>query len=99
MFDNDDGAKAIKKYVREFGDEIKRNFHLYSENEPFALEDFFSKKDKNELLRITKTDNIKKALAILYYDCGESVKSDYFKNLESATIKNLSKTIEILNKL
>jgi predicted ATP-dependent endonuclease of OLD family len=76
VFDNDRaGSNAIRKYKKEFGEAIERNFYVYHKNtKPFKLENHFKQKDKNEILRITKTDSLKKAIPILYLDYPNKVK-------------------------
>lgn len=99
LFDNDDGAKALKKYKKEFGESIINHFHLYNSEKGFALEDFICENDKLKLNEITKTPDIKRGLAILYYDLDESVKKDFILKLDKLTIKSLMKTIDIINSL
>lgn len=99
LFDNDSGANAIKKYVKEFGEEINKHFKLYDDNRKFALEDFLSKTDKEKLLFITKANQIKKGLAILYYDVDSKEKQKYFNEFDSETLKNLSSTIDNINNI
>lgn len=97
LFDNDHGAKAIKKYIDEFGPEVEKYFHLYDSRQPFALEDFLCDTNTSELLSLTTTDSIKKALAVLYYDADEKVKVNFFKNLSKETKQRLADTLERIN--
>lgn len=99
LFDNDDGSKAMKKYKRDFGEEISRFFHLYNEEKRCALEDLISEADKKRLIKIAETDDIKRALSILYYDKSNDLKEDFVKNLDSDTLKNIQKTVTRINSL
>ena len=101
LFDNDRGKSAIKKYEEEFGQEINRHFHIYGENikHKFRLEDFLSKEDKKRIFNTTKTNDLKKALAVLYYDCSESDKKFVFENLNFKSLDLLKETISRLNAL
>jgi hypothetical protein len=99
LFDNDHGAKAIKKYLSEFGEHIKRFFHLYSEEKGFALENFLSEDDQIKLLEITKTNDLKKAMALIYYELEENKKKSFISNLNNTTLKNLEATVDRINKL
>ena len=99
FFDNDGGAKAIKKYTTEFGQEIKRFFHLYSDKESFALESFLSVEDQQKLMNLTKTQDLKKAMALMYYELDEPRKNEYFTNLSKCTLDALRKTIQRINEL
>ena len=99
LFDNDGGAKAIKKYVDEFGEEITRYFHKYSTKENFALEDFLSKADTLRLKNLVDTKDSKKALALLYYDFDDSYKKEFFKNLDNDSLTRLKETVQRLNEL
>lgn len=98
LFDNDEGLKAFKKYTTEFGEDIKRYFHVYSTNEKFRLEDFLAKEDQEKLKKITSTKDLKKALALLYYDF-ESEQEKFFKNLHKETILKLSETVKRINEI
>jgi predicted ATP-dependent endonuclease of OLD family len=99
LFDNDEGAKAIKKYLSEFGDEVQTFFHKYSYNETFCLENFLSSEDQQKLLNLTKTKDLKRAIALMYYEATEEIKKAYFKNLAISTIQSLKNTIARLNEL
>jgi len=98
LFDNDRGAKAIKKYLFEFGEEIVKYFHLYSAEPNFTLEDFLSNNEKQRLCKLTSTNDLKKALTLLYYDFPDEQKK-FFNNLESETISRLQSTIKRINDL
>lgn len=99
LFDNDEGAKALKKYKKEFGESIINHFHLYNSDKRFALEDFICDTDKEKLSKITGTEDTKRALALLYYDHPEKIKKEFIQNLEKETIQALTKTIERINSL
>lgn len=99
LFDNDEGARALKKYKKEFGEHIMNHFHLYSKTERFALEDFICEEDRVKLINLTKTEDLKRALAILYYDLDENIKKDFICNLNKKTIDSLADTILRINDL
>ena len=99
LFDNDEGAKALKKYKKEFGESIMKYFHLYNSEKRFALEDFICDADKVRLIELTKTNDIKRALAILYYDLDDKIKKDFITKLHKETIDSLNKTINVINAL
>ena len=99
LFDNDRGTTAIKKYQNEFGEEITRYFHLYGTNKNFRLESFFSKDEQRKIREITSTTNLKKALAILYYDSDSLQQESIFKNLSLETLQKLQPTIDRIEKL
>jgi len=99
LFDNDEGAKALKKYKKEFGESIMNHFYLYDSEKRFALEDFISEKDKLKLSEITQTDDIKRALAILYYDIDEKIRKDFILKLDYDTMNSLTSTISRINSL
>ncbi len=93
LFDNDKGAKAIKKYESEFGEDIARHFHLYSTKKGFALEDFMSKSEKSNLREITKTKDLKKAMTLLYYDIEPKRQKAFFSGFSNETLHGLSATL------
>ena len=98
LFDNDQGKEAFKNYKKQFGEELlHKHFHLYNDTQKFALEDFLSLTDKTKLLELTKTDNLKRAFAILYYDCTEKEQKNFIINLTKETKKSLSDTINRIN--
>src|SRR5690606_13512202 len=99
LFDNDEGAKALKKYKKEFGDNIMNHFHLYDTTKRFALEDFICKKDKIKLEEITGTSDMKRALAILFYDLSPEVQKSFIQKLDKETLGSLKSTIEVINNL
>lgn len=99
LFDNDRGTNAIKKYIDEFGEDIIRFFHIYGTTPNFCLEDFLSKEEKNILREITETKDLKKAMAILYYDCNSEQQKSIFGNLSSETHERLNSTIDRINLL
>jgi predicted ATP-dependent endonuclease of OLD family len=97
FLDNDKAGKtAFKKYKKEFGNSIKSNIFIYSEeNEKFVLEDYLDDKDKEIILTITETDDLKKAFSILYYDKANEQK-EYFSDFNYTKIQEC---IDILKKL
>jgi hypothetical protein len=74
-------------------------FHLYNSEKRFALEDFICDADKVRLIELTKTNDIKRALAILYYDLDDKIKKDFITKLHKETIDSLNKTINVINAL
>lgn len=99
LFDNDEGKSAIKKYKQIFGDGIISKFFIYSDKEKFRLESFLCKEDKQKLRAITDTQDLKKALSILFYDISHEDQKNFIESLESQTWENLTETIEKLNSL
>lgn len=100
LFDNDKGKEAFKNYKNQFGEEILKNhFHVYSDIKDFTLECFLEDEDKSKLIELTGTEDLKRALAILYYDMPEKEKKDFIINLSKFTINNLTPTIQRINKL
>ncbi len=100
IFDNDKGGTdAAKKYKREFGDSIERHFHFYhGTKEKFRLEDHFAAKDQKNILDLSGSNSIKKALALLYYDYKDKQR-DFITNLTKQTSDNLKETIEKINEV
>lgn len=76
VFDNDKaGHIAGKKYVKEFGEAITRNYHFYhSDKKNFKLEKHFTKDDQKRILDITGASNLKKGIPVLYLDHSRKVK-------------------------
>lgn len=100
IFDNDKGGKeASNKYKKEFGEPVSRHFHFYNDKEhKFTLEDHFSNNDKNKLLSLTKSNTVKKAIAILFYDYKIPQKS-FINELDKETWANLEDTIIRINEM
>jgi predicted ATP-dependent endonuclease of OLD family len=98
FLDNDKAGKgALKKYSKEFGDEIKNNIIIYHENKKsFLLEDFLSKEDTEELLNITNSIDPKRALSFLFYDY-KNIQENFITNLSKETIDNIKETIAKVN--
>lgn len=99
LFDNDRGKEAIKKYKSVFGDEIESKFFTYADKPKFKLENFLSKDDKVNLLKLSDTNDLKKALSILYYDVEVGGQKNFIMKLNDETINNLSDTIDKINTL
>lgn len=100
LFDNDQGKEAYKNYKKQFGDDVlKKYFHLYKEDEKFALENFLSKQNKKDLQNLTKTNDLKRAFSILYYDCNENEKKEFITKLDKETFDLLKDTIKRINEL
>ncbi|MBU3821509.1 AAA family ATPase [Flavobacteriaceae bacterium XHP0103] len=89
IFDNDRaGHQASTKYVKEFGETIENYFHFYHESKKnFKLENHFSKKDQDRLLKITNSKSLKRAIPILYLDLNEKIK-EFLNDMEEES-KNL----------
>lgn len=97
FLDNDKaGTTACKKYIKEFGQNLKNNLHIYqNEKSSFVLEDFLSTEDEKILLEITNTNDVKRALGFLFYDYKDAQKQ-FVKNLSKETILNLTDTLNII---
>lgn len=100
LLDNDvAGKKAKTKYINEFGSNIERNIHIYkSEKNQFILEDYLSKEDNKNLLRLTKSEDTKRALGFLFYDYKNNQK-EFIDNLTKETKENLKDITSRLRKL
>lgn len=94
FLDNDKaGRKALKSYQKEFGESIKNKVYIYSEaEENFVLEDYLGKESISFLQNTTGSDDIKKALSILYYDMRDK-HEDFIGKIEFKAMK------ECFNKL
>jgi len=100
LFDNDQGKEAFKNYRNQFGEDVlNRYFFLYNETRKFALEDFLSDQDKQALIILTKTNYLKRAFSILFYDLTEVEKEDFIAKLDKETLERLKLTIERINNL
>lgn len=101
LFDNDDaGKKAADKYALEFEESIRNHFHFYHKSEKkYLLENHLVTSDKVKLKKLTKTKDIKKALAILFYDISAEDTRDFIDNLDKETIENFQDTFAVINKL
>lgn len=98
FLDNDKaGRVAAKKYKEEFGDEIEKYIFIYSkeEEEKFLLEDYLSKDAKSKLFEITKVEDIKRGLSILYYDMSIEEQHTFIDNMNFDSI--ICKCLERLN--
>ena len=95
FLDNDKaGRKSLKQYQKQFGDSIERNSFIYSQgSDNFVLEDYFNSEDEKRLLKITNTDDIKKALGLLFYDFIEEQK-DFITNLKMDKLEECFKILE-----
>lgn len=100
LLDNDKAGKtAEKKYLKEFGAFIKENIHIYNQNErKFCLEDYLSKKDNDKLLKLTNSNEPKRALGFLFYDYKEKQK-EFVKNFDNETMQNLESLIDKIKEL
>lgn len=100
LFDNDTGKQSFKKYKSEFGEDLINNhFHLYNEFKTTALEDLLEQVDKELLKKLTQTENLKRAFAVLYYDLDKESKNSFISNLSEKTIENIRPTIDRINAL
>ena len=95
FLDNDKAGKdSLKQYQRQFGDSIENKTFIYSqESDNFVLENYFNLKDENELQKITNTDDIKKALGLLFYDFIKEQK-DFITNLKMDKLEECFKIME-----
>jgi len=99
VFDDDKGGnEAIKKYKKEFGDQIINHFHKYGNGINKQLEDLISKKDADFLMKETGSNSIKKSFGLFFYD-KKDLHMDFIKNLTKETIDNCKTTFETLNNL
>ena len=99
LLDNDDaGREAERKYKSEFGDDIQRFICFYSSTAGFELEDLLSKSDKRKLTDLAGTKDIKKALALLYYEY-TGHQEQFYKNLDQDTLEKLAPTIKRIREL
>ncbi|MCK0131906.1 AAA family ATPase [Flavobacteriaceae bacterium F08102] len=91
FLDNDKaGIAAKKKYIKEFGEQISNHLHIYKSDESkYLLEDYLCSKDTENLLKITKSEDPKRALGFLFYDYKNNQK-DFVKNLSKESLNNLS---------
>jgi len=101
LLDNDRAGKsAKKKYLKEFGDGIKNNIHLYHEEKnQFLLEDFLCGEDKEKLQKATGAKDLKKAFGFLFYDLEKEVQKDFILKLSSKSSSLLSNLIKRINDL
>lgn len=100
FLDNDRAGKsAKKKYLKEFGEQLEKNIHFYSDTiDNFQLESFLSKSDENKLLKVTKSDDLKRAFGFLYYDYTKEQKG-FITKLSKETKDKLKTTIERIKKM
>lgn len=100
FLDNDKAGKdALKKYTREFGEQIETKLYLYqSDKTKFELEDYLSKDVQSKLLEITKTTKVKRALGFLFYDYSKE-QNNFIKSLDTETKNNLEEITNRLNEL
>ncbi|NAS31855.1 AAA family ATPase [Flavobacteriaceae bacterium R38] len=100
FLDNDNAGKRAKsKYIKEFGERISTHLFIYNDQvKDFQLENFFCSNDSEELLRITKSTDLKRALQFLFYDY-KSEQKRFLSNLSKETIANLKKTIKQINEV
>lgn len=100
LLDNDEAGKSAEtKYVKEFGEGIKSNIHFYNSSiKDFKLEDFLCQKDSSDLLKITKSTELKRAFGFIYYDYKKEQK-EFICNLSSETLANFKTTFEKISEL
>lgn len=97
VFDNDKaGLQAVKKYKKEFGDEIQRYCHIYYPDENnFKLEKHFSKADQDRMKNITGASTVKKAIPLLYLDHPKKVKG-FLDSMDATSKERLGVTINTI---
>ena len=89
----------MKKYTKEFGEQIESKLFLYQSGKTkFELEDYLSKDVQSKLLEITKTTKVKRALGFLFYDYSKE-QDNFIKLLDSETKTNLEEITNRLNEL
>ena len=100
FLDNDKaGKQAKRKYIREFGLSVESKIHIYRASEPeFLLEDFLSDNDKDKLLSITASTELKRAFGFLFYDYKDRQK-DFIKGLDKDTLTNLDESFEAIKRI
>lgn len=100
FLDNDKAGKtAMKKYIAEFGDFLEKSIHVYKSNESkFLLEDYLCRIDIDNLLALTHSKDVKRALGFLFYDY-KTEQEQFVKNLSKSTLLNLKDLFERLNML
>ncbi|PCE66648.1 ATP-dependent nuclease [Sediminicola luteus] len=100
FLDNDKAGKdAKRKYLKEFGSEFEKKIYTYgNQSDKFELENFLCEKDAENLLQITKSDDLKRALGFLFYDYSKK-QNEFCKNLSTKTKEGLSDLFKILEKI
>lgn len=100
LLDNDEEGKAAKeKYITEFGGSIEQMIHLYHpDKDKFELESHLSKADRENLMKITNCDDIKRAIGFLYYDYPKS-QSSFMDTLSDKAKGRIQSSVDLLAKL
>ncbi|MCT4665348.1 MAG: AAA family ATPase [Flavobacteriales bacterium] len=100
FLDNDKaGRSAKKKYLKEFGNELENKIHIYgNKSDKFELEDFLCEKDAKNLLILTESNDLKRALGFLFYDYAEK-QVEFCEKLSDNTKENLKHLFETLEKI
>lgn len=100
LLDNDKAGKtAKKKYLKEFGEFLNENIHVYKSDESkFLLEDYLCKEDTSRLLSLTNSDDVKRSLGFLFYDY-KGQQNEFVKKLSKTTLKNLEDIFDRIKKL
>lgn len=102
FLDNDnEGQKAKRKYLKEFGNELEKRIYFYgseTKNDKFQLEDYLCENDAKKLLNITNSQELKRALKFLFYDYFKNQK-EFIDLLSSTTIDRISVLIKKIEEI
>jgi len=94
ILDNDSaGENAKKKYIKEFGENLKEKIHFYSKKK---LEKLMSQEVQEKLLEITGSNKVKKALGVIAFS--ENI-DEFISSFDNETNNNIDSTLNIINKL
>ena len=100
FLDNDKAGKvALKKYTKSFGQRVADRFHLYGvSHTSWELENFLCPIDTKKLLDLSKVEDKKNAISILFYDY-KGLQKNFINSLSGETKANLDGTLCILKEL
>jgi predicted ATP-dependent endonuclease of OLD family len=100
MLDNDtEGREAYDLYKKEFGERISSKLHIFhSKKSNFCLEDFLSHEDALKIKTLTKCEDLKRCLELLYNDY-KDCQQDFINNLNKETLSNLEDIYNGINLL
>lgn len=93
LFDSDEeGTKAFNKYEKFFKEEESKKWiplTTVKKKSKVEIEDIIAESDKNNLLLQTKTKNIKRGIAILFYQ-NDTEKTAFLNSLSKETLANIN---------
>ncbi len=103
LLDSDQaGREAYEEYRKFFGDsEVENHFFKYQiqdKSENVVLEDHLSDEDKQKIMSLTSTKDVKMALSVLYYDSQEKQK-EFVDGLETNSLNRLNIIVNKINKV